>query len=202
MKQHQLTNLSRTCHCYPLKCPRNTDHSHRFPSLNSVAPRHSSRAVFSPRASLKKNLVAAERSEAALGPFVSIRGSKSPLRFLRVFASSREAHVSQTCSSKRQSAVSRWQRADLGLESPSYIHSWPFVVRRYPCVSLRVFASSRELHSPQTCSSQRQSAGSRSQRADLGLESPSYIQSCPFVFHCCCGLRLYGAGRRCRGTDE
>ena len=60
-------------------------------------------------------------------PFVSIRGSKSPLRFLRVFASSREAHVARTPSSQRQSAVSRWQRTDLGLESPIYIHLWPFV---------------------------------------------------------------------------
>jgi len=60
-------------------------------------------------------------------PFVSIRGSKSPLRFLRVFASSREAHVARTPSSQRQSAGSQLQRADLGLESPIYIHLWPFV---------------------------------------------------------------------------
>jgi len=46
-------------------------------------------------------------------------------------------------SSQRQSADSRLQRADLGLESPSYLHSRSFVVHRHPCVS---FASSREAH--------------------------------------------------------
>ena len=43
------------------------------------------------------------------------------------FASSREANVAQTPFPQRQSAVSRSQRADLGLESPSYVHSCPFV---------------------------------------------------------------------------
>jgi hypothetical protein len=44
------------------------------------------------------------------------------------FASSREAHVAQTPFPQRQSAGSQWQRADLGLESPSYLHSRSFVV--------------------------------------------------------------------------
>jgi hypothetical protein len=65
------------------------------------------------------------------------------------FASSREAHVAQTPFPQRQSAGSQWQRADLGLESPSYIHSCPFVSIRgstSPLRFLRVFASSREAH--------------------------------------------------------
>ena len=152
------------------------------------------------------------------------------------FASSREAHGLQAPSPQRQSAVSRSQRADLGLESPSYVHSCPFVsIRgstsplRFPSrlrvgptarppllaaavrrqlvaegrsragkpelrafVSIRVhswfnvtpafpFASSRDLHVAQTPFPQWQSAVSGWQRADLGLESPSYIHSCPFV---------------------
>ena len=44
---------------------------------------------------------------------------------------------------------------------PVHVHS--------PCVSLRVFASSREPISPYT--------------TDLGLESPSYLHSRSFVFH-------------------
>ncbi|MEY3226590.1 MAG: hypothetical protein RLZZ536_1209 [Planctomycetota bacterium] len=47
---------------------------------------------------------------------------------LRVFASSREANVAQAPSPHRPSAVSRWQWADLGLESPSDMHSRSFVV--------------------------------------------------------------------------
>ncbi len=61
-------------------------------------------------------------------PFVSIRGSRSPLRFLRVFASSRGTNSPPPPSPQRQSADSRSQRADLGLESPSYLHSCSFVV--------------------------------------------------------------------------
>ncbi len=83
-------------------------------------------------------------------------------------------------SSQRQSAGSQLQREDLGLESPSYLHSCPFVSIRgspSPLRFLRVFASSRETNSPQPPSSQRQSADSRLQRADLGLESPSYLHS-------------------------
>ncbi|MEY3229033.1 MAG: hypothetical protein RLZZ536_3652 [Planctomycetota bacterium] len=56
-------------------------------------------------------------------------------------------------------------------------HSCPFVVHRHPCVS---FASSRLRVRPtarKPRSSQRQSADSRLQRADLGLESPSYLHS-------------------------
>jgi hypothetical protein len=86
-------------------------------------------------------------------------------------------------SSQRQSADSRLQRADLGLESPSYLHSRSFVVHRHPCVS---FASSRLRVRPtarKPRSSQRQSAGSQWQRADLGLESPSYVHSRSFVVH-------------------
>ena len=92
---------------------------------------------------------------------------------LRVFASLREANEAQTPSPQRQSAGRQSQRTDLGLESPSYlhscpivsnrvhscpivsirVHSCPFVVQRHPCVSfassrLRVFASSRETNSP------------------------------------------------------
>jgi len=175
--------------------------------------------------------------------FVSIRGSTSPLRFLRVFASSREANSPQTPSPQWQSAGSQLQRADLALESTSYLHSCPFVsirgstsplrflrvfassreanspppllaaaVRRQPVAEgrsragkpelpafvpirvhswfnvtpafpsrLRVFASSREANSPQTPSPQRQSAGRQLQRADLTLESTSYLHSRSFV---------------------
>ena len=59
------------------------------------------------------------------------------------FASSREAHVARTPFPQRQSAGSQLQRADLGLESPSYIHSCPFVSIRgstSPLRFLRVFA--------------------------------------------------------------
>jgi len=111
-------------------------------------------------------------------PFVSIRGSKSPLGFLRVFAASRETNRPQTPSAQRQASGSQSQRAELGLESPSYIDSCPFVVQNPPWVS---FAASRETNSPQTPSAQRQASGSQSRRADLGLEGPSYIHSCPFV---------------------
>ena len=60
-------------------------------------------------------------------------------------------------------------------------HSCPFVVQRHPCVSfassrLRVRPTARPPPSPQ-----RQSAGSQLQRADLALESTSYLHSCPFV---------------------
>jgi hypothetical protein len=82
--------------------------------------------------------------------FVSIRGSTSPLRFLRVFASSREANSPQTPSPQWQSAGSQLQRADLALESTSYLHSCPFVSIRgstSPLRFLRVFASSRETNS-------------------------------------------------------
>jgi len=44
-----------------------------------------------------------------------------------------------------------------------------------------LFASLREANGAQTSSSQRQSAGSQSQRTDLGLESPSYLR----MFHDC-----------------
>ncbi|MFN5898829.1 MAG: hypothetical protein ACK48Y_14980 [Planctomyces sp.] len=70
-----------------------------------------------------------------------------PLRFpsrLRV-----RPTACKTPSPRRQSAVSQLQRADLGLESPSYIHSCPFVSIRgstSPLRFLRVFASSREAH--------------------------------------------------------
>ena len=72
------------------------------------------------------------------------------------FASSRLRVRPTACkptSPKRQSAGSQLQRADLGLESPSYIHSCPFVSIRgstSPLRFLRVFASSRETNSPQT----------------------------------------------------
>jgi hypothetical protein len=99
------------------------------------------------------------------------------------FASSRlrvRPAACKTPSPQRQSAVSRSQRADLGLESPSYVHSCPFVSIRgstSPLRFLRVFASSREAHVAQTPFPRRQSAVSRSQRADLGLESPSCVES-------------------------
>jgi hypothetical protein len=70
---------------------------------------------------------------------------------LRVFASLREANEAQTPSPQRQSAGRQSQRADLALESTSYLHSCPFVSIRgstSPLRFLRVFASSRETNSP------------------------------------------------------
>ena len=89
-------------------------------------------------------------------------------------------------------------RTDLGLESPSYTNSCPFVsirgssrppaiIRENPCQSvakgnirgtapacvasrLRVRSTARKVPSLHSCS-----------RTDLGLESPSYTNSCPFV---------------------
>ncbi|MFN9041343.1 MAG: hypothetical protein ACK5YO_33950, partial [Planctomyces sp.] len=85
-------------------------------------------------------------------PETLLEHQQPPLRFpsrLRV-----RPTACKTPSPRRQSAVSQLQRADLGLESPSYIHSCPFVsIRgstsplRFPS-RLRVFASSRETNSP------------------------------------------------------
>ncbi|MFN5906324.1 MAG: hypothetical protein ACK5A3_09750 [Planctomyces sp.] len=80
-------------------------------------------------------------------PETLLEHQQPPLRFpsrLRV-----RPTACKTPSPRRQSAVSQLQRADLGLESPSYIHSCPFVSIRgstSPLRFLRVFASSREAH--------------------------------------------------------
>ena len=70
---------------------------------------------------------------------------------------------------------SRAGKPELHSFVPIRVHSWFNVTPAFP------FASSREAHVAQTPSPQRQSAGSQLQKADLGLESPSYIHSCPFV---------------------
>jgi hypothetical protein len=171
-----------------------------------------------------------------------------PCVSLRVFASSREAHVAQTPFPQRQSAVSQSQRADLGLESPIYIHLWPFVsIRgsksplRFPW-RLRVFARGPRCTNPvpaaAICSQPVAEGRSRAGKPDLHSFVAIRVHSCPFVVqrypcvsglsrllssceaaegnlecgdweriedfvsHRCCGLRRYGAGRRCRGTDE
>jgi hypothetical protein len=101
-------------------------------------------------------------------PFASSRGTNSP-------PPSPRSCSPQAASCRGQ--ISGWKaRATFIL-----VHSCPFVVQRHPCVC---FASSRLRVRPAACktpSPQRQSAVSRSQRADLGLESPSYVHSCPFV---------------------
>ena len=64
-------------------------------------------------------------------------------------------------------------------------HSCSFVVPNHPfCVSLRVFASSREAHPARVTTYRKASAlrGSNRRITVLGLESPSYIHSCRFVF--------------------
>ncbi|MFN9216529.1 MAG: hypothetical protein ACK6D0_01715 [Planctomyces sp.] len=74
-------------------------------------------------------------------PETLLEHQQPPLRFpsrLRV-----RPTACKTPSPRRQSAGSQWQRADLGLESPSYIHSCPFVSIRgstSPLRFLRVFA--------------------------------------------------------------
>ena len=80
--------------------------------------------------------------------------------------------------SGRQGQISGWKARATFIR----VHSCPFVVQRHPCVS---FASSRLRVRPtawKTPSPQRQSAGSQLQRADLGLESPSYLHSRSFAF--------------------
>jgi hypothetical protein len=67
---------------------------------------------------------------------------------------------------------------------------FPSRLRVFASSRLRVFASSRLRVRPTACkppSSQRQSAGSQLQRADLGLESPSYLHSRSFVVHSASG---------------
>ncbi len=119
------------------------------------------------------------------------------------FASSREAHVAQTPFPQRQSAGSQWQRADLGLESPSYIHSCPFVSIRgstSPLRLLRVFASSRETNSPppspRSCSPQ--AASCRGQISGWKARATFIlVHSCPFVVqrHLCVSLRVFASSR-------
>jgi hypothetical protein len=112
---------------------------------------------------------------------------------LRVFASSRLRVRPTACkppprsgnlqAASRRGQISGWKARATCIR----VHSCPFVVHRHPCVS---FASSRLRVRPTACkppSSQRQSAGSQLQRADLGLESPSYLHSRSFVVHSASG---------------
>jgi len=106
------------------------------------------------------------------------------------FASSRDAHSRQTpvpaaaiSSQPVAEGRSRAGKPELPAFVSIRVHSWFNVTPAFPS-RLRVFAWDQQ---PAPPSPQRQSADSRSQRADLGLESTSYLHSRSFVVHSASG---------------
>jgi hypothetical protein len=119
-------------------------------------------------------------------PFVSIRGSKPPTAFhpqplprctnSRLFVSIRG---SKRPAAKPLQDRSRAGKPDLHKFVSIRVHSW---FKTTHCVSPAATARAARIRG-YSCSFVVQNHPPRSPfRTDLGLESPTYINSCPFVF--------------------